>query len=54
MIYVNIKIKNLIRKNSVFSNNKQAFVEFCDEKYFTNSKKGSILNIDFNQIHESV
>jgi hypothetical protein len=29
-------------------------VKFCDEKCFTNEKKGVIIDADFNQIHESV
>ena len=38
---------------AVNSNNLALFVEFCDEKFFTNAKKCSIINIDFNQMHES-
>lgn len=30
------------------------FVEFCDEKFFTNVKKCSIINLVLNLIHESV
>ena len=54
-IYLTLKVATCTKKFSkaVNSNNLALFVEFCDEKFFTNAKKCSIINIDFNQMHES-